>query len=347
MRKSIEAQRLYDDIFRKVMQKEWLPGTAIPSENDLAGLYGISRPTVRKMLGALCDNGLLEKRIGRGTFVCFPGEEVSDVPDRAFAVGIDICNASCFYISDIMQCLSTLPYREHVYLNFMDQESAGRGEIPAQLEGMLVIHDRMSDKAYQSFASANIPVVHFNHAYDIPGTGYVTVDHTVEAERAVSNMLRAGLKRVALIGQGDSFGSFSNYRRSLGWENACRKFLGEVPEDLIISFKRNHQGGYMAELLKAEPDSFFFVNMAQYSRFLWEYRNLTGNSGDDLTVLVFDDVDKDVSGVRHNVNFVRMPLMSMLKKAIEYLWQKKMKPGTPDLHEMFPCDLIIRRDWQQ
>ena len=346
MRKSIDAQRLYNDIFRQVMQKELLPGMAIPSENDLAGLYGISRPTVRKMLGLLCDNGLLEKRIGKGTFVSSPADEVSDVPDRAFAVGIDICNASGFYLSDIMQCLSALPYREHVYLNFMDQESAVRGEIPSQLEGMLVIHDRMPEKAYQNFASGNLPVVHFNHAYDIPGTGYVAVDHAAEAERAVSNMLRAGLKRVALIGQGDSFGSFSNYRRSLGWENACRKFLGRVPEELMISFKKNQQGGYMAELLKAEPDSFFFVNMAQYTRFLREYRNHTGRSGDDLAAFVFDDVDKDVSGIRYDVNFVRMPLMDMLKKGIEYLWQKKINPGTPDLHEILPCDLIIRRDLQ-
>jgi GntR family transcriptional regulator len=45
------------------------PGTAIPSENELARSYGINRLTVRNALGALVQEGLLKRVHGKGVFV--------------------------------------------------------------------------------------------------------------------------------------------------------------------------------------------------------------------------------------------------------------------------------------
>ena len=48
---------------------EYLPGTSIPSENDLAGTYGINRLTVRNAITALVNEGLLKRVQGKGVFV--------------------------------------------------------------------------------------------------------------------------------------------------------------------------------------------------------------------------------------------------------------------------------------
>ncbi len=44
-------------------------GQRIPSEEDLAGQFGVSRVTVRQAIGDLIDDGLLYRRHGKGTFV--------------------------------------------------------------------------------------------------------------------------------------------------------------------------------------------------------------------------------------------------------------------------------------
>lgn len=47
----------------------WPVGTKIPGENQLAGELGVSRGTVREALRSLSLTGLLEPRVGDGTYV--------------------------------------------------------------------------------------------------------------------------------------------------------------------------------------------------------------------------------------------------------------------------------------
>ncbi|TQF05413.1 GntR family transcriptional regulator [Kitasatospora acidiphila] len=52
-----------------IAQGQWQPGSQLPTETDLAGTYGVSRPTVRLAVAALRTEGLLDVKQGRGTFV--------------------------------------------------------------------------------------------------------------------------------------------------------------------------------------------------------------------------------------------------------------------------------------
>jgi GntR family transcriptional regulator len=51
-------------------------GSRLPPERDLAGELGVSRSTVRQALGALAGRGLVERGVGRGTFVARPKVEL-------------------------------------------------------------------------------------------------------------------------------------------------------------------------------------------------------------------------------------------------------------------------------
>jgi GntR family transcriptional regulator len=61
--------QLREVIRNKIEEGEYLPGMAIPSENDLAETYGINRMTVRSGIEALVNEGILKRVQGKGVYV--------------------------------------------------------------------------------------------------------------------------------------------------------------------------------------------------------------------------------------------------------------------------------------
>lgn len=57
------------DLRQRIEQRELLPGSQLPSELELAEMFGVSRITVRQALSSLADDGYVHRRHGAGTFV--------------------------------------------------------------------------------------------------------------------------------------------------------------------------------------------------------------------------------------------------------------------------------------
>jgi GntR family transcriptional regulator len=63
------SRRIVDDLRRQILSGQRAPGSRMPSENELAGEYRTSRPTVRRALAVLRGEGLIVAEQGSGTFV--------------------------------------------------------------------------------------------------------------------------------------------------------------------------------------------------------------------------------------------------------------------------------------
>jgi DNA-binding FadR family transcriptional regulator len=70
---------------------EFVPGSRLPPERDLAKQLGVSRPSVREALIALGVEGLVEVRMGSGIYVLGPGvRTAADGASRRPAAGPEI-----------------------------------------------------------------------------------------------------------------------------------------------------------------------------------------------------------------------------------------------------------------
>jgi GntR family transcriptional repressor for pyruvate dehydrogenase complex len=67
-----------------ILSGRFRPGDRLPPERALAAEFGVSRPTVRQAVGVLAAHGLVEARVGSGTFVVetpYHGDLATLAPD--------------------------------------------------------------------------------------------------------------------------------------------------------------------------------------------------------------------------------------------------------------------------
>lgn len=61
--------QIRDELKHRVDEKIWKIGERLPSERDLAEEFGVSRMTLRQAVSLLVEEGVLERRVGSGTYV--------------------------------------------------------------------------------------------------------------------------------------------------------------------------------------------------------------------------------------------------------------------------------------
>lgn len=61
--------QIHNKIRKMIEEGKWQVGERIPSERDLAKTFEVSRMTLRQAVQTLVDEGILERRVGSGTYV--------------------------------------------------------------------------------------------------------------------------------------------------------------------------------------------------------------------------------------------------------------------------------------
>jgi GntR family transcriptional repressor for pyruvate dehydrogenase complex len=85
--KRVNRKRLYqqvaDDIERRILDGTLVPGSRLPSEQEMADEYGVSRNVIREALKRMKEHGLVYIRTGSGTYISKPSTKpVSDALHR-------------------------------------------------------------------------------------------------------------------------------------------------------------------------------------------------------------------------------------------------------------------------
>ena len=94
--------QLREIIRNKIEEGEYLPGTAIPSENKLADTFGINRITIRNAVDALANEGILKRVQGKGVFVVGQKSEIS-IEEHAGFISDNLRNDSRIFVKELQK----------------------------------------------------------------------------------------------------------------------------------------------------------------------------------------------------------------------------------------------------
>jgi GntR family transcriptional repressor for pyruvate dehydrogenase complex len=97
LKKGKVTDQIYHTLRKLILNKKWPAGNRVPSENDLASQFGVSRMSVRMALQKLQALGLIEVKVGDGSYVKeFSLDDfLSEIGEMAF-VASDIRQVSEF-----------------------------------------------------------------------------------------------------------------------------------------------------------------------------------------------------------------------------------------------------------
>ncbi|MBQ7178438.1 MAG: substrate-binding domain-containing protein [Victivallales bacterium] len=156
---------------------------------------------------------------------------------------------------------------------------------------------------------------------------YLAVNYTDFSRRIVSRLLKNGVRRIAVVGCGESEDlGYAEYTRTQGWKRAYEDETGSYPKELMFSKNVALNMSEYTEFLRNDRPEVVYVLTGGELPVAWAGLVQAGlTPGKDVDVVCFDDVEE--FGLRfHPVSFVRMPLVLMASKAVDYFAHRdKMK----------------------
>ena len=80
------SDQVFEQMKSLILDGTWAPGERLPSENNLAGLFGVSRITIRQGIHQLVALNLAETHPGEGTYIRkpSPGQSISNLVPFAY-----------------------------------------------------------------------------------------------------------------------------------------------------------------------------------------------------------------------------------------------------------------------
>lgn len=335
-------QVLYDELRRRIEERELLPGMALPSENALAADYSISRPTVRRALEMLEKDSCIVRRAGIGSFVNSKDKNGNgEKTAKRLTIGVDTYGVGAeFYTGLIVsglkrgigQCGGRLTLVEKGDIN------AARSEI----DGLVLATAGPEDFSfYADLAASGLPVVMINRFPPQQELAYLAVDYTIEATKAIDYLLLLGHRNIAVIGSSND--NMATGERTRGWAQAFRKRGLTPPEELCFPFSEMwNRNDNLLRFFERRRVSAIFVTLGSLMPAVLQEVGRAGlRVPDDLSLICFDDMEETLQYVGTPVSYVRMPLVAMGMRAVEYLAKRHADPSYPVMRQLMEASLVV------
>lgn len=330
------------------------PDDLMPSENEIAAQFGLSRQTVRQTLGELEKEGLLYRKQGKGTFVSAPkARPVRDTP----TIGMVTTYISDYIFPHIVRGAEAV-LRERGYgllLSSTDndkkKEKEGlRSMLGHSLSGLIIEPTKSAQgnpnlNEYMTLQYHGIPFVMINERYPELDCPCLKVDDEEGGFLAAEHLIKLGHRRIAGFFKTDDL---QGANRMKGFIRAHRHYEVPMIPDAVAYYsseeKQTKPHAAALALLKAEerPTAFVCYNDELALALMGTARAAGIRVPEDLSIVGFDDSTL-ASAADTKLTTLTHPKTEMGAQAAELLLDLIAgKPGETGADIVYKPELILR-----
>lgn len=278
------------------------PGSQVPSENEIAERFSLSRQTVRQAFSELERQGLLERVQGKGTFVRSANLRQEAVQPKT--IGIVTTYISDYIFPHIVRGaeaeLRSRGYRLLLASTDNDKEKEMeclRLMLSEPLSGLIIEPTKSAEgnpnlPFYLSMQSRNLPFLMINERYRELEVPCLKVDDELGGLTAVRRLIERGHRRIAGFFKTDDLQGVNRLR---GFMHAHREAHMPLAPEHVVTYSTAQKSELPAararELLSSpdRPTAFVAYNDELAVPLINAARELGLSVPGDLSIVGFDD----------------------------------------------------------
>jgi DNA-binding LacI/PurR family transcriptional regulator len=348
-------QQVATDIRRRIVSGEMPVGMQLPPHRELATRYGVSGITINKALSGLVSEGILNSRVGRGTFVARRPSGREARPERNLGFVLRDLSSPFFSLvahaaqqrADELGCglffsssSNRLDREEEQIQRFRDLHIAG----------LIVVSMSRTYRVtptIQRLQDEGVPyvMVSYTHGEDVP---FIGVDLERAGYIATEHLIRAGRRRIAYAG--DRFGSILYEVRSGGYRRALAEHGLPSGGDLEFEYpfegewndyRSGHAIGERIAASASPPDGMFVFNDLGALGVMDALLERGVRVPEDIAIVGLDDIEL-AGRARVPLTTVRQPADQIGAAAVDFVLAR-LAGEQPPLRRLFEPHLVVRQ----
>lgn len=332
---------IMDYVKNKILSKELKPGDKVPSENELAKMFKVSRLTARKALENLEYESMVTRIQGLGTFVSSVQESL-----KGQRIGVLITNYQDIRASMLFGIVRTLqkfsvdviPFNlDTLLINPFHEEKMLRELLKLGIKG-LIIEPRitsLSDTLLMSLIKENFPVIFVDRMIEgFPSVPVVLSDNRNGGQLIGRHMKKHHIKKALFVTE-EPFDISSVRERFEGIKDE----ITEVAWKMIGDFDKDFET--ITKLIKKDGiQAVFFCNDYLAIRGITYIKESGKDIPQDVTVYGFDNLRASIY-VHPRLTTVHQDFQAMGELAALQLVKIFLRESFK-FEERIPVNLIVR-----
>ncbi|GAB2723443.1 GntR family transcriptional regulator [Paenibacillus thermoaerophilus] len=350
--------QLKNEIMSWIKSGKLSPGDRMPTENEIAERFGISRQTVRQTFGVLEQEGLLQRMQGKGTYVSSPPARRREWTNAEKTIGVVTTYISDYIFPHIVRgaeaAMRSRGYRMLLASTDNDKDKE-RETLEAMLRqpiaGLIIEPTRSAEgnpnlDLYLSLDYKRIPYLMINERYPEMTGPYLKVDDEAGGFKATEHLIRLGHRRIAGFFKTDDL---QGVGRLKGFIRAHQAYEVPLEPDAVVHFATRDKTVKPAEaalgmLMSGEgerPTAFVCYNDELAIRLLETIRQAGLTVPGDVSVVGFDDSTL-ATATEVKLTTLTHPKTDMGTMAAERLIDWIEGRADPAPSHLFEPELIVR-----
>ncbi len=330
-----------------IVTKKLKPDDLIPSELQLAKHFGVSRITTRKALEGLCQQNMLYRIQGKGTFVSKESVSKAQSANRIGVVFPFTSTSLCLQLLEGIEDVAKDKGYEVVLKNTNGvpeiERSIVEDIISENVLGLIILscsNDNEMSEFYKHITETGPPIIFVDRYINNLDCDYVVSDNFSGAYEATKYLLNNGHKNNAILIP--PYRNATSVRDRIGgYKSALEDYGIEVNQNLVLRDIGDGDVDSIREFLQTiDTTAIFAINDHLTIDALKAIKDIKLNVPDDISVIGFDDINR-LKFIDKAITLIKTPIYEMGKASCRIIIDKLNYKSNLKRQVVLPVELII------